>query len=99
MGSSSAAYGGAGGSELGSRLACPRDPAPLAARGLAAVLARAGCRGRRGLTSSARPLLAPMSDPRVGNHQRQAATVHDTTLVFSLSTSLPVEGARTALLW
>ncbi len=40
-----AAYGGANGAELRQNLTCPLGPIPLAARGLTAVLARAGPAG------------------------------------------------------
>jgi hypothetical protein len=45
---SGAAYGGAGVAKSVVLLACPAGPVPLAARGLAAVLARAGPAGARG---------------------------------------------------
>jgi hypothetical protein len=43
-----AAYGDADVAELVTLVACPLGPIPLAARGLAAVLARAGPRAARG---------------------------------------------------
>jgi hypothetical protein len=47
-GDQGAAYGGAEVAEFGALLTCPLGPIPLAARGLAAVLARAGPAGARG---------------------------------------------------